>query len=223
MKIKVCTLAVLAVFLTACSSSPNVDQCETEVSVDNSRDGYLVIGDSISIGYTPYLTNLVQSTQVTHTACNAESTANGIMYIPYWLKYRSHWKLITINHGYWDMGSLSGNATSITQYAKNLQYEVNLALAKSDKVIFVNTTAVIPEYTGIPGDFSGFDNTVIMQYNEAAEQVMQSLGVPVIDLYTPSLTISERDPSILHFLPSGYETLATALYQQIISLGGLSD
>jgi lysophospholipase L1-like esterase len=209
------TLLILLIHgLIACSRHTE-EGCNSVPKIDRSKEGMLVIGDSISIGYTPYLANDIKDLQVTHTECNAESSSNGLHYVDKWLSYRKHWKVVSINHGYWDM---PGNAEAATpeDYAHNLRIELAKIKDHADNVIFVMTTAVIPAW---PQTIGHFDNSVIQRYNSAAETVTTDLDIPVVDLYSISLLIPDRDSSKLHFTSNGYMTLANAIYEELKDAG----
>lgn len=215
-------LALLAVLtLTACQKATG-DLCD---SVPGAKDAsLLVVGDSVSIQYTPHLKALMGESQVTHTYCNSESSSYGREHMAAWSGSRDHWHVITVNHGYWDM---PGNAQHVTpqQYADNLRAEFTTARARADLVFFVTTTAVIPAWYTAPNPWTtsmgSFDNSLIEAYNAAAVAVASEMGIVVIDLYAVSLSIQDRDDTLLHFTDAGNETLARAVYSGIQSNGGI--
>ena len=63
----------------------------------------LIIGDSISIGYTPYVQEMFQGrAEVVHHKGNAQHTGTGLEKIDEWLGNES-WDLIHFNWGLWDL------------------------------------------------------------------------------------------------------------------------
>lgn len=197
------TLSLLIMVMTLAACAQKEDPCLDIPTQDTSKPGILIIGDSISIGYTPYVRDELSDYSVVHTTCNAQSTTNGLKHIDEWLEYRKHWALVTINHGYWDIPP-NPEAVGLEAYAANLRLEVSKAKAHSDRVIFLTTTAVIL-------DWHPFTNEDVDRYNTVALQVMQELNVEVIDLNQVSKTIPTRDDSKIHFTEAGSEILASSI------------
>lgn len=93
----------------------------------------LIIGDSISIGYTPPLTKLLAGKAVvTHNPGNAAHSGYGLAKLDQWLG-ETAWDVIHFNHGLHDLKLIEKdgkNSTSketghvqisIEQYEKNLE------------------------------------------------------------------------------------------------------
>ncbi len=205
-------LLCFVIGLTACGNPADPEAaCNVVPTQDLSKPGVLVIGDSISFGYTPYVKSALPAADVVHTFCNAETSTNGVHWIDRWLAYRTHWNVVTINHGLWDIPhNPGGGGTSLANYAYNLRYEVLKIQAHADHVIFVTTTSVAPEFTI-------FSNSTIDNYNQVAIDVMTSLGVEVLDLNAVSKTIPELHlgPMDVHFKSSGSLVLADAVTQAV--------
>ncbi|HWS01205.1 MAG TPA: SGNH/GDSL hydrolase family protein [Prolixibacteraceae bacterium] len=180
----------------------------------------LIIGDSISIGYTPYVTTaLAPDILVTHNPGNGGSTRRGVDSMEVWLNHKK-WDLITFNFGLHDMiykddqnknDVANGKvAVPLDEYRKNLE-SIVARLKKSTKVLlFVNTTVV-------PENSSGRKVEDPARYNEVAMEVMKNNHIPVIDLYTASLVIHPKTskPGNVHYSPEGYELLAAELIKSI--------
>ena len=63
----------------------------------------LIIGDSISIGYTPFVKELFQGrAEVVHNPGNAQHTGTGLENIDLWLG-DGHWDVIHFNWSLWDL------------------------------------------------------------------------------------------------------------------------
>lgn len=211
-------IILAALMLTACANDS--DQCDPMGTprIDSSRDGILVIGDSISLGYTPFIEKSVQNAEVTHNACNGESSTNGVSLINRWVSYRPHWKVITLNHGYWDLPG-GAQASSLAVYEANLRYEVGVAVSHADTVILVNTTQIISAFTA---EYPLATNAEVAARNAVIATVAASYGIHVVDLYGVSTGIPDRDSSLLHFNPSGYQALGAAVYAGIQTFGGIN-
>jgi hypothetical protein len=180
----------------------------------------LVIGDSISIGYTPFIkTALSTNVEVAHNPGNGGSTLRGMESIEKWLDNRD-WDVILFNFGLHDMvhKDSSGKydvvngtiAVPLKEYKKNLEAIADKLNETTAKVIFVTTTMV-------PEGASGRKTPSVPEYNEVALKVMKKKNIQVVDLYQPSLEIhpSNSKPKDVHYTPKGYELLATILVKEI--------
>lgn len=189
--------------LAACSKAQTPDECaDVENVLDDIRPDILVIGDSISIGYIKSLReSLGASYDVSHNNCNAKFSSNGVAHIDEWLNQRDTWEAITFNHGLWDIADWVN--TTETNYRDNIR---TIALKIKDKAMnpyFITTTQVLP---GTPHRI----NDKVIRYNEIAIDVMNELGIPIIDLYTMSATIPELhvSPDDVHYTDEGYSELS---------------
>ena len=185
---------------------------------DNTKN-VLIIGDSISIGYTPFIQKaLAPGINVVHNPGNGGSTERGLDSIPSWVGART-WKVILFNFGLHDLvrkdstnkydvrGKIS---VPVETYKENLNRIVSLLKPTKATLIFVNTTMV-------PENSSGRMVADPAIYNAAALEVMTKNGIPVIDLYTASLTIHPENskPGNVHYTDKGYELLAAPLIKSI--------
>jgi acyl-CoA thioesterase-1 len=101
----------------------------------------------------------------------------------------------------------------IDEYRQNLYIIAGKIKQKTTRPLFILTTEVLP---GTP---YRSDNNVIT-YNQVAIEVMNDLGIQVLDLYSISKEIPDFhvDPHDVHYTQQGYEYLANAVYQGIINL-----
>ncbi len=185
----------------------------------------LVIGDSISIGLTPFLAERLKAVaEVRHHKGNAEHTGTGLKKLEDWLGGES-WDVIQFNWGLWDLcyrhplskaqgrrdkvrGTLT---TSLPRYAANLEGLVQRLQATGAYLIFATTT-VVPE--GEAGRKRGDD----LRYNEAALKVMNRHHLTVTDLNHVSRSFPDAffvAPGNVHFTPEGYQALAKAAESNI--------
>ena len=180
----------------------------------------LIIGDSISIGYTPFIkTALSPNIEVAHNPGNGGSTLRGMESMDKWLDNRD-WDVIVFNFGLHDMvhKDSSGKydvvngtiAVPLKEYRKNLEAIADKLNETTAKVIFVTTTMV-------PEGANGRKTTSVPAYNEVALKVMKKKNIPVVDLYQPSLEIHPNNskPKDVHYTPKGYELLAEILVMEI--------
>jgi len=180
----------------------------------------LIIGDSISIGYTPFIkTALSPNVEVAHNPGNGGSTLRGMESMDKWIDNRD-WDVIVFNFGLHDMvhKDSSGKydvvngtiAVPLKEYRKNLEAIADKLNETTAKVIFVTTTMV-------PEGASGRKTASVPAYNELALKVMKKKNIQVVDLYQPSLEIHPLNskPKDVHYTPKGYEQLASIVVAAI--------
>jgi hypothetical protein len=179
----------------------------------------LIIGDSISIRYTPFVKkNLANKADVFHNPGNAQHTGNGLKKIDKWIG-NEKWDIIQFNWGLWDLcyrnpdSKVLGNRDkkngkityTIDEYASNLDSIVSILQTKTEaKLIFVTTTYV-PE-----NEAGRFKNDAI-RYNDAAKKIMKKHSVIVNDIYEQSIPIHQKfgkGPGNVHYSNQGYEKLS---------------
>ncbi|MCX6894705.1 MAG: SGNH/GDSL hydrolase family protein [Verrucomicrobia bacterium] len=183
----------------------------------------LLIGDSISIGYTRLVraklagkANVYRPTKGKGPE-NCGDTTIGLNRIDDWLAGRK-WDVIHFNWGLWDLcwrnpevkkqggkdkvgGKLS---TTPEDYEKNLEKLVTRLEATGAKLIWANTT-VVPE--GEAGRFVGDDE----KYNAVAARVMAKHKIPTDDLLTLTKGFAGKFSKVagdVHYTPEGYERIA---------------
>jgi len=140
----------------------------------------LVIGDSISIGYTPAVTTMLAGkADVKHHEGNAAHSGNGVAKLDEWLGTEK-WRVITFNFGLHDLKIMENgkHQVSVADYEKNLETIASRLKKTGARLLFVTTTPV-PEGKLSPMRIPG-DEVV---FNEAALRVMKKHKIPVVDLY----------------------------------------
>lgn len=174
----------------------------------------LLIGDSISIGYTmPVREALKGKANVHRIPNNGQSTAIGLLKMDRWLGDKK-WDVIHFNFGVHDAKYLTETETKVNKaaYEKNLQEIVKRLKATGAKLIFATTTPV-PEVLEPPT--RRFES--IPERNEIAVKVMKENGVAVDDLYAVMLPKQAelQRPKDVHFLPEGSALLGKAVAASI--------
>ena len=178
----------------------------------------LLIGDSISMGYTLQVRALLKGKANLHRIpTNGGSTLDGLAGIEKWLG-KGKWDVIHFNWGLHDLKHLKAGKLDLSgpQVATLEAYETNLrALVKrmqatGAKLVWAATT---PVPAGADGRVAGDE----AKYNEAAARVMKELGVPTDDLH--ALCMSQlaawQLPKNVHFKPDGYAALAAKVTAEI--------
>ena len=181
----------------------------------------LLIGDSISMGYTvPVRELLAEKANVHRPPMNCMSTDFGIEMLDAWLG-ESHWDVIHFNWGLHDLKYVdeAGAVVAVDkgkplipveEYERNLDQLVQRLKKTNAKLIFATTTPVPDGSAGrVPGDE--------IRYNQAALRVMKKHGVAVNDLHTLAADkLSEIQlPHNVHFTPEGSRVLAKRVAEVI--------
>ena len=177
----------------------------------------LLIGDSISIGYTaPVRELLAGKANVHRIPVNGGPTINGLANLKSWLG-DSKWDVIHFNWGLHDLKYMGPNNENqadpkaptshqqvrLPEYEKNLAELVKQLQATGAKLIWCSTTPVPEDAAGrIAGD--------LKKYNEAAARVMQAAKIPTDDLcsHAQAKLKEIQLPANVHFNPPGYRYLA---------------
>ena len=193
----------------------------------------LLIGDSISIGYTlPVRRLLAGKANVHRIPVNGQATDYGLAHLQTWLD-AGKWDVIHFNWGLWDLCYRNPKAQtqghrdkvngtlSITpeQYRKNMEEIVVMLQHTGAKLVWCSNTPV-PD--GELGRFKGDE----VKYNDIAGEIMKKHGILIDDLYahalkrTPSIYV---EPGNVHFTDAGYDYLAEAVAQAVRKALGFSD
>ena len=184
----------------------------------------LIIGDSISIGYTlPTRTLLKGKVNLHRIPTNGGPTTKGVAEIDKWLG-DGKWDLIHFNWGLHDLKYMGPNGENlypkekggkvqvpINEYEKNLHKLVARMKKTGAKLVWRNTTPVPP---GSKGRYVGDS----VRFNEAAAKVMKKHGVPTLDLFTMSKERMKElmRPANVHYFPQGSQALAEAVAKDIL-------
>lgn len=176
----------------------------------------LLIGDSISIGYTlPTRALLEGKANVHRIPTNGGPTIRGLEQIDSWLG-GGKWDVIHFNWGLHDLKFMPHGKRQVTlaAYEKNLDSLVRRLKKTGAKLIWRNTTPVPEGKVGpprLPAD--------VVSYNAAAKRVMQKHGVPIHDLYSFALSRLGKiqRPVNVHFTPEGSAALAAEVAKVILA------
>ena len=212
------TLAALLIAGTCCAE-------DTEVpAVKEPRWRVLIIGDSISIGYTPTVQSALRdSADVIHNPGNAQHSGFGRANLDAWLGAEP-WDVIHFNHGLHDLKYVdqAGKNTrsretghiqvSLEQYAENLTAIVQRLQRTGATLIFATTTPFPDQPHGPLRDAAE-----VARYNRAAVEVMRREQVAVNDLHdfvAPRMQ-SLMLPNNVHFTKAGSRALGEKVAQAI--------
>lgn len=174
----------------------------------------LLIGDSISIGYTQPVRDLLKGKANLHRIpANGGPTLNGLKNLKAWLG-PGKWDVIHFNFGIHDSKFMEPGRQQVppADYEKNLREIVKQLQATGAKLIWATTTP-IPD--GELNPKRTFDK--VPTYNAAALKVMTEAGVAINDLnaaITPHLA-KLQNPKDVHFNKEGSEFLAKEVAAKI--------
>ncbi len=173
----------------------------------------LLIGDSISIGYTLPVRKLLDGNANVHRPpANAAHTRNGLAKLDEWLG-AGKWDAIHFNWGLHDLRHMDDGKVQVPldEYERNLDAIVSRLKKTGARLIFATTTPYPEGVTPvrIPAD--------CRRYNEAALRVMNKHGVEIDDLHAfvlPRMAELQR-PLNVHFTDAGSAALAAEVVRSI--------
>ena len=186
----------------------------------------LIIGDSISIGYTPYVKEYFEGKAIVeHNPGNAGDTGRGLKNIRDYIG-DGRWDIIVFNWGLWDLcyrhpkSELYGNRDkvngtitfSVDEYRSNLDSIVQILKSDTDARLIFVTTSYVPENEA--GRFKK-DPKI---YNKAAKKVMRDHSVPVYDIYKKTRFIHKSygvGKDDVHYTEKGNQLLAELIIDQL--------
>lgn len=174
----------------------------------------LLIGDSISIGYTQEVRRrLAGKANVHRPPCNCQHTGHGLVNIDKWLG-TNRWDVIHFNWGIWDThmlgkdGKISRIRHEVTdgslrqrfspaEYGRNLRQLVKHLQATGATLIWANSTPVLFR--------TGERLKAIPDLNDVAGAIMKENQIAINDLYGFSLTNAAtwQKEDKCHFNPEG--------------------
>jgi hypothetical protein len=197
------------------------DPSFVDVPDDPNLPRVLLIGDSISMGYTiPVREMLNGKANVHRPPANCGQTQRGLDQLDRWLGDKK-WDVIHFNFGLHDLKYLDANGKYVDPdkgkqvappdvYEKNLRELVARLKKTGAKLIFATTT---PVPAGTLGRVEGDE----VRYNEVAARVMADNGVPIDDLHAVAVKDQQtiQRPRNVHFTPEGYRLLAASVAASI--------
>ncbi|MSU50484.1 MAG: SGNH/GDSL hydrolase family protein [Opitutus sp.] len=195
---------------------------------DPALPNVLILGDSISIGYTRAVraqlagrANVFRPLNPARTGAeNCRDTVYGLTKIDSWIS-GTRWDVIHFNWGLWDLCyrnpavNNQGNrdkvggkiAVPIEAYSRHLEQLVAKLAATGATLVWANTTVVPDDELG---RFKGDER----RYNDAAAVVMARRGIAIDDLHAASAAFTPamfRARGDVHPTDAGYDKLATVV------------
>jgi acyl-CoA thioesterase-1 len=207
----------LGLLLAAATLNPHMDrpawaQKKADPAFEIVKDDaalprVLIIGDSISIGYTVPARKLLQGKANVHRIPeNGGPTTNGLAKIDKWLG-DGKWDVIHFNWGLHDLKRDNDDKLQVPldQYEKNLRELVKRMKATKAKLIWASTTPVPDAKVSPPRK-----NSDVLAYNAVAKKIMEENGVAIDDLYAFAMPRLEKiqQRANVHFSAEGSTALA---------------
>jgi hypothetical protein len=185
----------------------------------------LLIGDSISIGYTEPVRGILTGCSNIHRPdANCGDTRNGLANIHSWLDDRI-WDLIHFNWGLHDLcyrhpeATVYGNRDKVNGmisvepaiYKANLEELVLIMQHKAKRLVWASTTY-------IPGGEAGRHQGDEVRYNALANEIMEENEIHTDDLYEITRAFPSEMftcPGDVHYTKDGCNRIAEAVSQCI--------
>lgn len=186
----------------------------------------LILGDSISIGYTePVRKQLQGKAEVHRPRANCQHTAYGLANINTWLG-KEKWDVIHFNWGIWDTHMLDAQGQLVRdeanakgalhirhtpeKYRENLLQIVGTLEKTGAKLIFATTTPIMSRKD------KRFED--IPNLNRVAQEIMKTRGIAVNDLYSFVLPNAKdwQGGDRVHFNAQGNEQLGKRVSESIL-------
>lgn len=209
------------------SFEEKADQFSWVTTPDPALPNVLILGDSITIGYTLEVKKDLNGVANVFRPVtgkepeNCRDTRRSVGSIDRWLSIAPKWDVIYFNWGLHDlahvntvtkkMGPDVPNQVPLDEYKKNLQYMVEKMKQTGAKLIFATTTTFPPGVypCRLPED--------VEPYNAAALEVMAQNGVQIDDLYAftkDRLKELQRSKNV-HFTDKGSEVIGKHVAETI--------
>ena len=184
----------------------------------------LILGDSISIGYTAPVRKLLDGkAEVVRPNTNCQHTAFGLANLDKWLG-KETWDAIHFNWGIWDTHLLDANGALVRnedaekvhvrhtaeKYRENMTRIVKTLEKTGAKLVFATTTPIMYR--------KGPRFEVIKDYNAVAAALMREHKIAVNDLYAyvlPNVKAWQSGDQV-HFNAAGNQKLAERVSASIL-------
>ena len=190
----------------AVSAAPACRDTPVRIARTAHHPRVLLIGDSVSRGYTQSVRKALAGKANVHRApANCGPTSLGLRKLDVWLG-DGKWDLIHFNFGIHDRN------TPIPEYSQRLEQLVERMKKTGAKLVWASTTPIPDDPTTKQTAAS------IVERNEAAAQIMQKHGVAIDDLFTAITPHLEemQNPNDVHFNGAGYEFLGQRVGEAIL-------
>ncbi len=222
----IASTGVLCLLLVACATQttpspdyPTYQEAATNPAMQPVADDprlprVLLVGDSISIGYTVPVRELLKGVANVHRIPeNGGATTRGLAKLDQWLG-TNQWDVIHFNWGLHDLKLESDgrHKVEVDEYERNLERLLD-RLQRTGAALIWATTTPVPQ--GVKGPQRAPAD--VPRYNEAARRVMDAAGVRINDVYafTQPRLARIQIPQNVHFTAGGSAELARPVAREI--------
>jgi lysophospholipase L1-like esterase len=214
-----------------CFSTIIPAQETVQLKPDQSKNGsdpalpnVLILGDSISIGYTPFVREMLKDkANVWRPAENCGNTKIGLRNLERWLDTKQingkKWDVIHFNWGLWDLTyrypqnqdnkgertkTKGGISFTPEQYGENIE-KIVVRLEKTGAKLIWGNISFVPEGEGA----RVFGDDLV--FNKVAEPIMERHHIPINNInaltrtFEPKLMVA---PGNVHYTNEGYRKIA---------------
>jgi hypothetical protein len=185
--------------------------CNTwwEDANDRSKPRVLLIGDSIAVGYRPYVSEMLKA----YARVDMYASSRGLDDPAYekellLLLSEYAYSVIHFNNG------LHGMHLSQEEYRRDLEGALRVILLAQPGAKIIAATSTPVTLDGQPGELNDKVNANVVKRNVAVIEAAEKLGIEVNDLYGPMLGRSE------YRLPDGYHYNADGQKRQAERVAG---
>lgn len=182
----------------------------------------LIIGDSISIGYTPFVAAALDGRfVVAHQEGNSGDSRNVLDRLDAWLAADADATLIHFNLGLHDLRQwydARGYQVPLAAYRNNLTEIVARLKNTGKRLLWASTTPVVDQRVeATVSDFVRRDEDV-RAYNAAAAEIVAAAGIATDDLYAAVVAAGVEEtvcPDGTHLTQEGYRLLGAAVARAV--------
>lgn len=187
----------------------------------------LLLGDSIRMGYAPYVRELLKGKCEVYDdeQDNGRYAAYTLWQANQMFKKYGKFDVVHWNNGYWDMNiepPMTEPFHPIDEYVHFLKRIIKEIRKNGAEIIFATTLPLLEG--GMTYDVTGtgaqiaYDNDSVLRYNKAAVELMNQENITVNDLYT--LMLQDKNyykcPDKLHLTQEGYQVCAKQTADMIL-------
>ncbi|VGO19345.1 SGNH/GDSL hydrolase family protein [Pontiella sulfatireligans] len=210
-----------AIWMAALAPASRKQSAFQFVVRDPMLPNILLIGDSISIGYTPYVREALKGKcNVYRIPENGGDSKKALAQFEFWMG-DNNWDVIHFNTGLHDMKRVINNQLDVNgehvnspdAYRTNLENYFQRLETTGAKLIWANTT-IVPDGSG--GRVKGEE----VQYNRVAEEVRRKHPSIVLnDLYAlTEANPADQKPANVHFEEIGKQRQAELVATKIMEM-----
>lgn len=225
-KLSVLACLLFAIVIEGCHTTKDIVREQIEWSdfwwknePDNSKPRILFIGNSISKGYYPFVSeNLSEAFNCDRFATSRSIADPALIKETKIAMGKYNHSVIHFNNG------LHGWHLNGGEYEAGMRKFVKFLTshkAKGCKLVYSLTTPVPSKEEGVRLDPDR--NAVVLDRNRIAMKIMQENNIPVIDLYglmEPEIEKYSASKGDVHYNKEGYERLASRITEEIVRITG---